>query len=33
MDGIEEDDVEDDFGAHRAAVTKFLNKVRLCGTR
>ena len=28
MDGVDEDEVEDDFEAHRAAVTKFLNKVR-----
>ena len=25
---MDEDEVEDDFEAHRAAVTKFLNKVR-----
>ncbi|XP_028396123.1 coiled-coil and C2 domain-containing protein 2A-like [Dendronephthya gigantea] len=28
IDGVDEEDTDDDFGAHRAAVTKFLNKVR-----
>ena len=27
IDGVDEEETEDDFGAHRAAVTKFLNKV------